>query len=120
MPSKKFPQTGKLLLLFAALITVLILISPAVELLLVVQDRQAVIAQAERFGIWGPTALAAAILLQLVIAVIPGHFLGVAAGYLYGFGYGFLLSWVTVVLGGQALFYLTRIYGKPFAYRLAS
>ena len=104
----------------AALALIWIFFTPALQLLKVVQNREQTIAEVEKLGDWVPFILVVAITLQLIIAMIPGHFLGVAAGYIYGFWYGFLLSWVTVVIGGQLLFYLARKYGKPFVYRLVS
>ena len=104
----------------AVLVVVWIFFAPALELLKVVQDREKIIAEVGEFGIWAPIILVAAITLQLIIAMVPGHLLGVAAGYLYGFWYGALLSWTTVVIGGQILFYLARKYGKPFVYRVVS
>jgi len=117
---KKYSIVGKWVLWIAAFIVVWVLISPAVDLLKVVQDREKIVAEVNRLGIWGPVALITAYALQMIIAVIPGHLLGVASGYLYGFWGGFWLSWVTSVVTGQALFYLARIYGKPVVYRLVS
>jgi uncharacterized membrane protein YdjX (TVP38/TMEM64 family) len=111
-------MAGKWGLWIVVLILIWILISPAVDLLKVVQDREKIVAEVNRIGMWGPVALITAYALQMIIAVIPGHLLGVASGYLYGFWAGFWLSWVTVVVTGQALFYLARIYGKPVVYRL--
>jgi uncharacterized membrane protein YdjX (TVP38/TMEM64 family) len=115
---KKYKTVGKWGLWIVVFILIWILISPAVDLLKVVQDREKIVAEVNRLGIWGPVTLITAYALQMIIAVIPGHLLGVASGYLYGFWGGFLLSWVTVVVTGQALFYLARIYGKPVVYQL--
>src|SRR4030095_3289398 len=49
------------------------------------------------------------------IAFIPGQALMVACGYLYGFWGGFLLSWLSLVAGGEAAFALARRYGRSFA-----
>lgn len=115
---KKYKLVGKWVFWIVVIILVWILISPAVDLLKVVQDREKIVAEVNRIGIWGPVALITAYALQMIIAIIPGHLLGVASGYLYGFWGGFAISWVTSVVVGQALFYLARIYGKPVVYRL--
>jgi uncharacterized membrane protein YdjX (TVP38/TMEM64 family) len=39
----------------------------------------------------------------------------IACGYLYGFWGGFLLSWLSLVVGGEIAYFLARRYGRPFA-----
>ena len=39
----------------------------------------------------------------------------IACGFLYGFGSGFLLSWLSLVAGGEMAFVLARRYGRGFA-----
>lgn len=39
----------------------------------------------------------------------------VASGYVYGFSGGILITWGSLVLGGQVAFWLARRYGRPFA-----
>src|SRR6185503_20523814 len=66
-------------------------------------------------GIWGPATLSILFILQVFLAFIPGQALMVACGYLYGFWGGFLLSWLSLVAGGEAAFVLARKYGRSFA-----
>lgn len=66
-------------------------------------------------GIWGPATLSILFILQVFLAFIPGQALMVACGYLYGFWGGFLLSWLSLVAGGEAAFALARRYGRSFA-----
>jgi len=68
-------------------------------------------------GIWGPATLFILFVLQVFLAFIPGQALMVACGYLYGFWGGFLLSWLSLVAGGELAFVLARKYGRPFAER---
>jgi uncharacterized membrane protein YdjX (TVP38/TMEM64 family) len=49
------------------------------------------------------------------VAFIPGQALMVASGYVYGFTKGFLITWVSLVVGGQMAFWLARRYGRRFA-----
>jgi uncharacterized membrane protein YdjX (TVP38/TMEM64 family) len=86
----------------------------------ILKDREAIIELVNSYGALGPLVLALAIVLQVVVAAIPGHLLMFACGYLYGFPMGFLLTWVTTVIASQATFYLARRAGKPLVYRLAS
>ncbi|HJR79817.1 MAG TPA: VTT domain-containing protein [Anaerolineales bacterium] len=75
----------------------------------------AVTASMERAGIWGPIALFILFVLQVFLAFIPGQALMIACGYLYGFWGGFLISWLSLVLGGEIAYLLARNYGRPFA-----
>jgi uncharacterized membrane protein YdjX (TVP38/TMEM64 family) len=78
-------------------------------------DREAVTASMHQLGIWGPFVLAVLFILQVFLAFIPGQALMVACGYLYGFWSGFLLSWLSLVIGGEIAFVLARRHGQPFA-----
>lgn len=71
-------------------------------------------------GLWGPFTLFVLFVLQVFLAFIPGQALMVACGYLYGFWGGFLLSWLSLVAGGEAAYLLARKYGRPFAERWIS
>jgi uncharacterized membrane protein YdjX (TVP38/TMEM64 family) len=51
-------------------------------------------------------------IIQVVISVIPGQILQFAAGYIYGFVLGTVLSLVGVALGTIITFYLAKVLGK--------
>jgi uncharacterized membrane protein YdjX (TVP38/TMEM64 family) len=78
-------------------------------------DRDAVEASMNQLGIWGPVVLFILFVLQVFFAFIPGQALMVACGFLYGFWGGFLLSWISLVLGGEMAFVLARRFGRAFA-----
>jgi uncharacterized membrane protein YdjX (TVP38/TMEM64 family) len=78
-------------------------------------SREAITTSMEHAGIWGPVVLFILFVLQVFIAFIPGQALMVACGYLYGFWGGFLLSWLSLVVGGEMAYVLARNYGRPFA-----
>lgn len=78
-------------------------------------DREAVTASMDHLGIWGPVILSILFILQVFLAFIPGQALMVACGFLYGFWGGFLLSWLSLVAGGEIAFVLARRYGRAFA-----
>src|SRR5262249_4732790 len=80
-------------------------------------DRGAVVNTIDRLSVWGPLVLFVLFVLQVFIAFIPGQALMVACGYVYGFWPGLLLSWFSLVAGGQVAFYLARKYGRSFAER---
>jgi len=50
--------------------------------------------------------------VQIVICIIPGQVIQIAAGYLYGFLTGYFLSIAGIAIGTFCTFYLARILGK--------
>jgi uncharacterized membrane protein YdjX (TVP38/TMEM64 family) len=83
-------------------------------------DRDAVAVSMQNAGILGPVVLFILFVLQVFLAFIPGQALMVACGYLYGFWGGFLLSWLSLVVGGEAAYILARKFGRLFAERWIS
>ena len=88
---------------------------PLIESLQWFSDLDAVIVSIRGYGFWGPVALCLLFILQTFLAFIPGQVLMVASGYIYGFSGGILITWASLVLGGQMAFWLARRYGRPFA-----
>lgn len=50
-------------------------------------------------------------IIQIIVCVIPGQALQIAAGYLYGFWIGYGLSILGAFLGSVLVFYLARLLG---------
>jgi uncharacterized membrane protein YdjX (TVP38/TMEM64 family) len=61
---------------------------------------------------WGPVGFIFLQLLQVLIAPIPGHVLGVAGGALFGTIWGGIYSLIALTGGGLILFFLTRRFGR--------
>lgn len=78
---------------------------------------EAVATSMREVGAGGMVTLFVLFVLQVFLAFIPGQALMVACGYLYGFWGGFLLSWLSLVIGGELAYLLARKYGRPFAER---
>jgi len=78
-------------------------------------SRDAITTSMQHAGLWGPVVLFTLFVLQVFLAFIPGQALMVASGYLYGFWGGFLISWLSLVVGGEIAYVLARNYGRPFA-----
>ncbi|HEX9385509.1 MAG TPA: VTT domain-containing protein [Anaerolineales bacterium] len=78
-------------------------------------SRDAITTSMEHAGLWGPIVLFILFVLQVFLAFIPGQALMIACGYLYGFWGGFLISWLSLVVGGEIAYVLARNYGRPFA-----
>lgn len=66
-------------------------------------------------GPWGPLVLILLNVLQIVIAIIPGHVVQLAAGYLYGPYWGFLYAAIGLLGGAMAAMALARYFGRPVA-----
>lgn len=93
---------------------------PVWEMLSLVGDQEAASAYLKGFGLLGPLVLAIVQLIQILVAVIPGHVFLIAAGYVYGFPLGLLLNVVYIVAASQFSFSLARWAGRPFISRLVS
>jgi uncharacterized membrane protein YdjX (TVP38/TMEM64 family) len=89
--------------------------APLASMLQWFSDREAVGQAIQNSGFWGPAILFVLFVLQTFIAFIPGQALMVASGYIYGFTGGFLITWMSLVAGGQMAFWLARRYGRRFA-----
>jgi uncharacterized membrane protein YdjX (TVP38/TMEM64 family) len=106
-------------LVLAALPAAWFLRQPAAEALALLKDREALTALVQGLGLWGPLALGLTIALQVSVAVLPGHVLMLAGGYLYGFVPGVLITWIATVAASQVNFLLARHFGWPLVYRMA-
>ena len=54
--------------------------------------------------------------LQIIICILPGQGLQFAAGYMYGFGMGYLWSLVGALIGTVISYYLAKILGRDALY----
>jgi uncharacterized membrane protein YdjX (TVP38/TMEM64 family) len=70
------------------------------------------------FGPWGPLISTALNIAQVLLAPIPGQFVGMANGYLYGVWLGTLYSIVGLTLGRLLAMALGRWFGRPLVERL--
>lgn len=65
------------------------------------------------FGPWGPLVSVALNVAQVLLAPIPGQFVGLLNGYLYGLWLGTLYSMVGLLLGTALAMGLARWFGRP-------
>jgi uncharacterized membrane protein YdjX (TVP38/TMEM64 family) len=100
----------------AALIAPLIVWRDAIAALFV--ERTTVIALLRGAGAWGPVALIALYVAQVIAAPIPGQAVNFVAGALYGFWPGLGYSWLGAVLGSALAMGLARLAGRPLVARL--
>ncbi|MCH7662366.1 MAG: VTT domain-containing protein [Chloroflexi bacterium] len=77
-------------------------------IVILLRDREKITSFASRIGYYGPLFIGVSLMLQIFVAVIPGHPLLIVSGIMYGFWKGFLLSWLFVILATQITFYIAR------------
>jgi uncharacterized membrane protein YdjX (TVP38/TMEM64 family) len=63
------------------------------------------------YGFFGFLIFEGINILQVIIAIIPGEFVQIAAGYIYGTLFGTLCSTIGILIGTVLVFYSTRILG---------
>jgi uncharacterized membrane protein YdjX (TVP38/TMEM64 family) len=64
------------------------------------------------FGLWAPLISLLLMLLQSVIAPLPGSIVASMNGVIFGVWWGTLLSWAGGMLGATASFWLARLLGQ--------
>lgn len=65
----------------------------------------------DRQGVWGPILFMGMVILQIVVAIIPGEPLEIAAGYAFGALEGTLWCLIGAFLGRVMVFLLVRRFG---------
>jgi len=93
---------------------------PFVEFIGWFGNREAVAGLIEEYGNWGVAVYSALLVLQLIVAFVPGQALVFAGGYVFGFWKSLFITIPVAVIGSQVAFSLARRYGRPLAYRLAT
>lgn len=84
-----------------------------------VADKEAITASMAQLGLWGPVALFLLLVAQVFIALIPGHALIAAGGYIYGFWPSLLITTGSTMLGSVVAFWAARHWGRELVYQLA-
>lgn len=69
------------------------------------------------FGPWSPLVYIGVFSLQILVAPLPGQFLGVMGGYLFGALLGSLYSIIGLIVGGGLAILLARRFGRPLLER---
>lgn len=82
-----------------------------VPMIRLVEDPAAFRQWVDKFGLIGKLLFIAMVVLQVLVAFIPGEPLELAAGYAFGIVEGTLLSMAGIILGSWLVFALVRRYG---------
>jgi uncharacterized membrane protein YdjX (TVP38/TMEM64 family) len=71
---------------------------------------------AQGYGVWSFAFFIFCNILQTVFAPVPGHFINISAGIVFGTVRGIAISWVGMAAGGSMVMLLARYAGKKFLY----
>ncbi len=105
-----------LLILMAAAAVAFVIGGP--PLIRFLADQERVRAWIEGFGVWGPLALIAMIVVQTVLSVSPISLLAVVGAYVFGFWQGVLYAFIGLAIGSSLCMILGRRFGRPLVDRL--
>jgi uncharacterized membrane protein YdjX (TVP38/TMEM64 family) len=86
----------------------------------ILQDEEAIEAFVTQLGWFGPLAFVVINAMQIVIAPIPGYFVQMSAGFLYGPLWGGIWGTLGMLAGATAAMWLARRFGRPLVRRLVS
>lgn len=75
------------------------------------EDPEQFQAWVDSYGIWGRLIFVGMVILQVLVAFIPGEAIELAAGYAFGAVEGTLLSMTGIAIGSWIIFWLVRKFG---------
>jgi len=73
-----------------------------------------------QFGAYGPLVIIGIIIIETIIAPIPGTLVPIVIGALYGIWPGILYAWVGNMIGSIIAFWIARKLGRPGVKRIIS
>ena len=94
-------------LLFCVLVTLCI----GVPMIRLAEDPEAFQLWVDSYGIGGRLLFIAMVVLQVIVAFIPGEPIELAAGYAFGFWEGAFLTMAGILIGSGLIFALVRRFG---------
>ena len=114
-PTKPATRGQKIAAIISIAIFVLVIVLLTVfvggPIVKTIGDPAAFRAWVEARGIWGRVLFVGLIVLQIVVAFIPGEPFELAAGYAFGTLWGTLLVWIGAVIGTTVVFLFVRKIG---------
>ena len=113
LTKKQQKQIGIAAIIIAAIATALIIWLAGVPLVRFASEPERFRQWVNNNGLWSRFAYIGMMLLQIVIAVLPGEPFEIAAGYAFGAVEGTLLCVAASTLGSLTVFLLVRRFGVP-------
>lgn len=83
----------------------------------VFSDRETFQNYISSLGHWGPIAIVGSIILEVIIAPIPGYIPAITAGFIFGSILGSIYTYIGNVIGTMIVFFVARKYGKKIVER---
>lgn len=111
LTSKSKKIASILILLALALASALIFIFFWKPLVSIVSDPQKFRDFIDSFGIWGRLVFVLMVVVQVIVAIIPGEPFEIAAGYMFGSFEGTILCLLGILIGSVIIFLLVRKFG---------
>lgn len=102
--------SGMSIAAFVAL-SIFLLLAVGRPMLRFIQDPGGFRAWVDGHGVWGRIAFVGMMFFQVVVVIIPGEPLEIAAGYAFGFWEGTLLCQIGIFLGSLTVFLFVRNWG---------
>jgi len=78
----------------------------------VFSDRKTFQGFIDGLGAWGPIAIIGSIVLEVIVAPIPGYIPAITAGFIFGPILGSIYTYLGNVIGTMIVFLVARRYGK--------
>jgi len=126
LPEPESPRRKSRFISLPVLFTILAVAAVAACLLFterfwrpVFQDPQLLRAWLTGTGAWAPVVYVFLQTLQIVVFVLPGEVTQIAAGWVFGFAWGSVLSVIGALIGSMIAFLIARGFGVGLVHRIA-
>lgn len=96
-------------LLFLAFVAIFVSLRDKLGIL---SDRESFEEFVKSFGVWTPLAIISAIVLEVIIAPLPGFIPAISAGFIFGAFYGSVYTYIGNILGSFLIFWISRRFGR--------
>lgn len=100
------------------IIALIVLIKFYPQFMELIKDSDKFKSYIQSFGYWGFAVFVFFEVLQVIIALIPGDFFHVAAGFIYGMPLGFILAYLGELIGALIAFSIAKFFGVEIVKKL--